>query len=101
MDQALESRSTRSTKLLNRRATAVVGALWFRRVGLSKVQLRSFLGQPDSEQPAADFAQRVPQYWTYTIGSPSPLEAGGGFPELSFHFDDLCKVRGTMCALAK
>jgi len=33
MDQALESRSTRSTKLLNRRATVVVGALWFRRVG--------------------------------------------------------------------
>ncbi|MBB6187699.1 hypothetical protein [Rhodanobacter sp. MP7CTX1] len=70
-------------------------------VGLSEVQLRSFLGQPDSEQPAADFAQRVPQYWTYTIGSPSPLEAGGGFPELSSHFDDLGKVRGTMCALAK
>jgi hypothetical protein len=70
-------------------------------VGLSNVQLRSFLGQPDSERPAVDFVQRIPRYWTYTIGSPSPLEEGGGFPELSFHFDDQGKVTGTKCALAK
>lgn len=71
-------------------------------VGLPPSRIRSIWGEPDYESREKWGDQSSPlRQWTYFIGSPKPHTKGGGFPELSLHFNGASKVESVTCALSK
>ncbi len=71
-------------------------------VGLSPERIRSAWGQPDYESTEKWGDQSSPlRQWTYFIGSPKPNTKGGGFPELSLHFNGTSRIVSVTCALSK
>jgi hypothetical protein len=71
-------------------------------VGLSPARIRSIWGEPDYESREKWGDQSSPvRQWTYFIGSPKPNTKGGGFPELSLHFNGTSKVESVTCTLSK
>jgi len=71
-------------------------------VGLPAGRIRAVWGEPDfAEGATSPNGSRVKTQWTYFIGNSKPGVFGGGFPELSLHFDSAGGIRSVSCALSR
>lgn len=71
-------------------------------LGMKLERIRAMWGEPDFvDDGKSGIGSRPDPRWTYFIGSPVPLAFGGGFPQLSLHYDDKGYVTDVDCSYAR